>query len=444
MNFQRKLCSTSMLIAAWYAAPAAADLQIYSASLLSNTLYIDGREFTPPSASIEPLIQLNGSTLQVLQKSDDHLEARVPSGFQLSPGVSYQLYVSSLGDPSRFGSLTKDQDLNTHSASLALVAPSGATGAKGATGATGAAGAKGATGATGAAGTAGAKGATGAPGAQGIQGIQGLKGATGATGAQGLPGEVGPAGAIGPQGPQGPAGPQGMQGLKGDTGVAGPQGPVGPQGVPGEAGPAGVAGATGATGPGVPTGGTAGQVLAKVDGTDFNTQWTTPAAGGGGGASVQLRANKVGGSGESCPVAVSTTATTVAFNNVVTAPSNGNTWNGNTFTVGADQGGLYMVQARVHTPDHPTTATSTVGVALAFSINNTPYSPYSDSNIYGPYPTQNSNTIPGTKGKGELSSLVQLAAGNSLTVLCIGANSSTAAQPLAADGGSNITIVKMN
>ena len=33
----------------------------------------------------------------------------------------------------------------------------------------------------------------------------------------------------------------------------------------------------------MPTGGTAGQVLEKIDGTDYNTQWATPSGGGGGG-----------------------------------------------------------------------------------------------------------------------------------------------------------------
>lgn len=47
----------------------------------------------------------------------------------------------------------------------------------------------------------------------------------------------------------------------GPAGPTGPQGPQGPQGVPGE---------------GVPLGGTAGQVLAKVDGVDYNTEWITP------------------------------------------------------------------------------------------------------------------------------------------------------------------------
>ncbi len=46
----------------------------------------------------------------------------------------------------------------------------------------------------------------------------------------------------------------------GPAGPTGPQGPQGPQGTPGV---------------GVPTGGTAGQFLAKVDGTNYNTAWTT-------------------------------------------------------------------------------------------------------------------------------------------------------------------------
>lgn len=42
--------------------------------------------------------------------------------------------------------------------------------------------------------------------------------------------------------------------------------------------PAGQTGATGATGPGVPIGGTDGMVLAKIDATNYNTQWVTPFA----------------------------------------------------------------------------------------------------------------------------------------------------------------------
>ena len=41
-------------------------------------------------------------------------------------------------------------------------------------------------------------------------------------------------------------------------------------------------GDTGAAGQGVPTGGTAGQVLQKASGTDYDTEWVTPSGGGGG------------------------------------------------------------------------------------------------------------------------------------------------------------------
>lgn len=105
------------------------------------------------------------------------------------------------------------------------------------------------------------------------------KGDTGATGA------TGPQGPQGPQGETGPQGPTGATGATGATGPQGPQGETGPQGPQGETGPQGPTGATGPAGPagpGVPTGGTAGQVLSKVDGTDYNTKWVTPSGGGGG------------------------------------------------------------------------------------------------------------------------------------------------------------------
>lgn len=48
--------------------------------------------------------------------------------------------------------------------------------------------------------------------------------------------------------------------------------------VPGVQGPPGDNGAAGANGQGVPTGGAAGQVLEKIDGTDYNTHWVDPSA----------------------------------------------------------------------------------------------------------------------------------------------------------------------
>jgi hypothetical protein len=43
--------------------------------------------------------------------------------------------------------------------------------------------------------------------------------------------------------------------------------------VTGATGATGPAGVTGSAGPGVPAGGTAKQVLSKIDGTNYNTQW---------------------------------------------------------------------------------------------------------------------------------------------------------------------------
>lgn len=173
--------------------------------------------------------------------------------------------------------------------------PQGETGPQGIQGETGATGA---TGSTGAKGDTGETGATGPQGEQGIQGIQGPKGDTGATGSTGPKGDQGFTGLSAYQvaqlegftgdeeawlaslvGPTGATGATGPQGVKGDTGATGPTGPTGPKGDTGLTGPTGATGATGATGttgpagPGVAAGGTYGQILAKVDSTDYNTTW---------------------------------------------------------------------------------------------------------------------------------------------------------------------------
>ncbi|WP_375561491.1 hypothetical protein ACE193_02735 [Bernardetia sp. OM2101] len=55
----------------------------------------------------------------------------------------------------------------------------------------------------------------------------------------------------------------------------------------------GADGATGVAGQGVPTGGTTGQVLTKVDGTNYNTQWATAAGGGASGLTLKDANNTV-------------------------------------------------------------------------------------------------------------------------------------------------------
>lgn len=113
--------------------------------------------------------------------------------------------------------------------------------------------------------------------------VQGPVGPTGATGAQGSTGAAGPTG---------PQGPQGVQGIQGPTGATGLQGPKGDKGDKGDQGDTGPAGSDGAPGVGVPAGGTTGQVLAKIDASDYNAQWVDPS--GGGGDFIPLAGTDVG------------------------------------------------------------------------------------------------------------------------------------------------------
>lgn len=118
---------------------------------------------------------------------------------------------------------------------------------------------------------------------KGERGPQGPAGATGATGPAGPAGADGAPGATGATGPQGPEGPKGDTGATGPAGPAGPQGPVGETGPQGPEGPAGPQGEAGPAGVGIPTGGTAGQVLTKKSGTDYDTEWKDPTGGGASG-----------------------------------------------------------------------------------------------------------------------------------------------------------------
>lgn len=171
----------------------------------------------------------------------------------------------------------------------------------------------------------GEQGVQGDQGERGPQGLQGIQGETGATGAQGVGVASVTYDSTDAQGNNiykinltsgtwylftAPRGAQGEQGIQGPQGIPGTgEDGVGiasivfketdasgnyvytiilsnnntyditcPKGATGATGATGPAGADGATGQGVPTGGTAGQVLAKVDGTDYNTEWVNPSA----------------------------------------------------------------------------------------------------------------------------------------------------------------------
>lgn len=165
----------------------------------------------------------------------------------------------------------------------------------------------------------GPEGPTGPIGPQGPQGLTGSKGDTGDQGPQGIQGNIGPqgpqgiqgvAGADGATGPQGPIGPQGDVGLTGPAGADGSDGAQGPQG---DVGPQGIQGIQGTAGVGVPIGGLSGQVLAKVDVTNYNTEWVTPSGGGGSGA-TPVHTEVFNGTVSSSTQNVNTTVTDYTWN----------------------------------------------------------------------------------------------------------------------------------
>ncbi|MDB5158777.1 MAG: hypothetical protein JWR50_3484 [Mucilaginibacter sp.] len=113
----------------------------------------------------------------------------------------------------------------------------------------------------------------------GDSGEKGDTGPAGPKGDKGDVGDIGPPGATGPKGDQGNTGSAGPKGDKGDAGNTGPAGSTGPKGDKGDTGDSGPVGANGIAGAGVAAGGSAGQVLAKIDSSNYNTGWINPPAG---------------------------------------------------------------------------------------------------------------------------------------------------------------------
>ena len=89
----------------------------------------------------------------------------------------------------------------------------------------------------------------------------------------GTDGTSGTSGTSGADGTNGTSGLSGTSGTSGTAGTDGTSGTNGTSGTSGATGDAGTSGTSGTSGVGVIAGGTSGQILAKIDGTDYNTEW---------------------------------------------------------------------------------------------------------------------------------------------------------------------------
>jgi hypothetical protein len=199
----------------------------------------------------------------------------------------------------------------------------------------------------------------------------------------------------------------------------------------------GTNGTNGTNGQGVPTGGTPGQVLSKINATDFNTQWVSPT---GGGATVELLATNTTSTAVFSLANGTNTGDIVPYNNVVTTPTLGSyNTSTNTYTVGVT--GLYMIQAVTRCND-AATASQTVGQFLFVDVNAAGIS--SPNTIITDYPPVTGANLPaGARGRGFTSVTLPLTAGQTVRVLGLSANSATAMQPLKTDGSCKFMVVKL-
>ena len=194
---------------------------------------------------------------------------------------------------------------------------------------------------------------------------------------------------------------------------------------------------------GIPNGGTANQVLAKVDATDFNTAWVTPSAGGSAYPNVELHIiNNVTQSITS--LGNGTTANLITFsgsNSANASLTGGNTWSGNTFTVGATGAGWYQINAQILGTGTDGVSTSAVGIPFYMDLNNTVGGTMSSAILYRSNYSTNTNTIH-LRNYNTMNTLVYLSAGNTLRFYGISASNSVTGNT-SSNGSTFLNIVRI-
>jgi len=199
----------------------------------------------------------------------------------------------------------------------------------------------------------------------------------------------------------------------------------------------------GTNGQGVPTGGTTGQVLAKVNGTDYNTHWVTPSASSAY-PNVELRVTKTTSQAQTLAltdtsIPQTTNGDLITFSDINDSNAvltGGNTWNGNTFTIGSTGGGWYQLSSQL-VCSNPTTNQYTV---LIIEINSDITRSIHGTNGYG----INNVGRSGYTIRSMASGVVYLAAGDVVRIKAMGSQYFVSnALIVRTDGVTNFTVIKI-
>ena len=204
----------------------------------------------------------------------------------------------------------------------------------------------------------------------------------------------------------------------------------------------GTNGSNGTNGQGVPTGGTANQVLAKIDGTNYNTQWITPSAGTSAYPNIELNIrNNTTQSITSLGNGTSANQITFSGSSSNTTLTGGNTWNGNTFTVGATGAGWYQINAQIVGTTTDGVSSTSIGIPFYMDLNNAVGSTMSSAILYrSNYTTQTNSTH--LKNNNTISTVLYLSAGDTLNFYGFSASNITSGNT-SNNGSTYLNIVRI-
>ena len=199
----------------------------------------------------------------------------------------------------------------------------------------------------------------------------------------------------------------------------------------------------GTNGQGLPTGGTANQVLAKIDGTNYNTQWVTPSVAASAYPNIELNIrNNVSQSITSVGNGTSANLITFSGSNSANAVlTGGNTWNGSTFTIGSTGAGWYQINAQILGTTTDGVSAAAAGIPFYMDLNNAIGGTMTSAILYRSNYTSTTNHVH-LRNNNTISTILYLSAGNTLNFYGFSASNTVAANT-SNNGSTYLNIVRI-